>query len=190
MKDNKNMRQFEELVLPIVENVNTKIFKIALVLAIIGVLGLLYFSIFHDVGTIRTIGGVLSLILMALPFLLKFFIGEFRKIGRIRFSAFEILVKMDDAEAQVFPVSKIVKFDWSLQDYEGETRFSDIFNRSQHLEVRTGAENRVTWSSAGVEYHYQFKLRSELEWKKANYFLKLIETAILDSASRSDDAKM
>ncbi len=189
MKDIKNMRQFEEVVLPIVENVNTKIFKIALVLAIIGVLGLLYFSIFYDVGTIRTIGGVLSLILMALPFLLRFFIGEFRKIGRIRFSAFEILVKMDDAEAQVFLVSNIEKFSWYVQDYEGETRFSDIF-KSQHLEVRTGAENRVTWSSAGVEYHYQFKLRSELEWKKAKYFLKLIETAILDSTLRSDDAKM
>lgn len=186
----RNLQQFEEVVVPIVGNVNTKTFRIALICALIGLLGLLYFSIFHDVGTLRTIGGVLSLILMALPFLLRFFIPEFQNIGRIRFSEFEILVKMDGTEAQVFLVSNIDKIEWFLQDYEGETRFSDVIVSSAQLQNRTGAENQVSWSSAGVDYQFQFKLRNELELKKAKYFMKLIKSSILNRSLSSDDVKM
>lgn len=172
------MKQYTEVVLPIVEETNGKAFQIAGGLSIVGIailgcsVGLL------DVGALRSTGVVLGLVLMVLPFALRFVMDQHKKIGLIRFSEFEILTKLNGENEIIHDVNSFNVFEFDIVDFEGETKARDLARTSSTLNVRTGSDNQVYWKTEEKEYHFQFKLNSELHKRQAVYLLRIIREKV------------
>ncbi|MFK7787030.1 MAG: hypothetical protein AB8B56_18055 [Crocinitomicaceae bacterium] len=172
------MSTYKEIVLPLVEEKNAKAFRTADLLGLVGLIVLGCSLGLLQIGTFRTVSVILALILIAAPFLLRFLIDKHRKIGVIRFSNNEILTKLKDEEPIIFEIGALTAFEYQIVDYEGETKASDLGRTSSSLNVRSGSENSVYWKMDQTEFQYQFKLRSEVEKRKALYFLKSIENEV------------
>jgi len=144
------MSNYKEAILPIVKEANTTVFKSAQVASLFGIviLGLSVWLL--EVGSLRTAGVVIGLLFMGLPFLLRFFIDKHKEIGLIRLTEGEILTKMKGSEPVVYPIDET----------------------SSRMNVRTGAENQITWISKGKLIAVEFKLENELQKRKSIYFLE------------------
>ncbi|MDG1333224.1 MAG: hypothetical protein P8P74_12895 [Crocinitomicaceae bacterium] len=169
------MNKYKEVILPIVEEANSKIFNFAAVLSVMGIAVLASSVGFLEVSTLRTIGVITGLGLMVLPFALRFVIDKHKKIGVIRFSDQEILTKLNGDEPRIFDVTKFEKFEFTIVDFEGETKAIDLVRSSRTMNVRSGAENQIFWIFDNEEHLHQFKLSSELHKRQVVQFLKSIQ---------------
>ena len=174
------MKKYNEALLPIVEKVNVKAFKIASMLSILGMILIGLSVVFLEVGTIRTIGVTIGVIMIGLPFILRFFIDKDQNIGVIRFTDKELLTKLKGEESKSFSIDDIRVLKYEIIDYEGETKAIDLLRSSSRMNVRSGTDNTVFWETDDDEFYYKFKLGSELAKRKALYFLKLFEGEISD----------
>jgi hypothetical protein len=137
------MNKYKEAILPIIEDTNVKAFQIASLLSILGLIILGCSVGLLEVGTFRYIGVAIGLIFMALPFALRFVIDKHKTIGAIKFTEFEILIKLTNEEPKTFDTQKLAIFDFNIIDYEGETKARDLVRTSSTMNVRSGAENAV-----------------------------------------------
>jgi hypothetical protein len=167
--------KYDELILPIVRPINHRLFLGALLMAIVGLLICLLAVFTLEVGTTRTVLIFIGLPMLALPVVMRLFIPEHKKIGIVRFAENEILMKFGSHEPQIFEAKNIHNIKFNIEDYHGESRFSDMFMGSTHFTIRSGDENFVSWESNGEKFHVQFKLSTELQMKKVDYFLKMLQ---------------
>ena len=169
------MNKYKDVILPIVEKANTKAFKVATIVSVVGIAILACSVGLLEVGAVRTTGVVLGLVFMVSPFALRFIIDKHKKVGVIRFSDHEILTKLKEDEPRIFDVAKFEQFEFTIVDFEGETKAIDLVRSSSTMNVRSGAENQVFWIIDNKEYLYEFKLTSELQKRQVVHFLNGIQ---------------
>lgn len=168
-------RQFSEVVLPLVEKTNSKAFKFVTMLCVLGIIILGVTVGVMEVGTLRTISVLIAFLFIISPFLLGFFLENTKKIGVIRLTSNEILIKKTGEESFSYDINTITDFNFIIKDYEGEKKTVDMINTASMINYRSGAENIIYWNYKGKEYIFQFKLTNALFKQKAIYFLKLLE---------------
>ncbi len=144
--------------LPLVERTNTQIFKTARILKWAGVVILLLTIFLTDIGLVRSILIGVSILLMGLPFVLKFFIDDYKKLGIVRLHPDEITIKYKNKEAQVFSVDTIENFTYKIDSFAGESKSGDLLTLSGRMTVRSGAENTMSWISNNQMIDLQFQL--------------------------------
>lgn len=65
-------------------------------------------------------------------------------------------------------------------DFEGETKGSDLLTSASTMNVRSGANNFISWVKNGKDYAYQFKLESEFAKRQVTNYLQSYEKEILN----------
>ncbi|MES2588266.1 MAG: hypothetical protein V4622_04745 [Bacteroidota bacterium] len=166
--------KYPNVTLTIIEAKNSKAFRTSAILALLGIVILILSITLFKVGTIRTSGVVISVICMASPFALRFFIDEYRKIGILRLEKNGIIAKYDNKESISFTKDLIENLSVEIEDFEGETKITDLISRSKAMDVRTGEGNKVSWTYNNENYTIQFKLENEVQKVKTIYFVKYL----------------
>lgn len=166
--------KYSNVTLSIVEEKNSKAFGIASLLALIGIVVLILSIVLFKVGTIRTSGIIVSLALIVSPFALRFFIDQYKKIGVLRLEENGILVKYNNQEAISYSKDLLENLSAEIKDFEGETKVTDLKRGASTINVRSGEENKISWTCKEENYCIQFKLENEVQKVKALYLIKYL----------------
>lgn len=173
------MPQYQQALLPIVKNTNERIFQLATVISIIGIVCIASAVFFLEVGILRTVGVIVGLLMAAAHFILRFFVDQHQTIGVLRLTEFEVLVKLKNAEPVSYAVEDLEGITFNLVDFEGETKGEDLLQDASMMNVRSGAENTIVLlPKDGLSQLIQFKLNSALDKRKASYFLQLLQQRV------------
>jgi hypothetical protein len=172
------MNKYKDIVVQIIEEANVKVFRLATILSIIGLLSIGCSAGFLEVGTLRTLGVCFGMFFFISPFTLRFFIDKHKIIGAIKFTEVQIITKLIGGEQIIHNLEKINKIRFTILEYEGESKIQDAFQKSTMMKIRTGTENKLFLNINNTDHHYQIYLRSKLQKIKVLYFLNSIEKQI------------
>lgn len=171
--------KYKEVAISLIKEVNNSIYKKARILSFFGIIVLGCSVGFFEVGTIRSIGLILALVLIILPFALSFFLDTHANIGVIRITDKEVIIKLNQENSVILEINKLDKFEYHIKDFEGETKGQDLLRASSRMNVRTGTDNQIMLKHNDIEYQFLFKLKSELQKRQAIYFFKHIENQMI-----------
>ena len=174
------MENIAEIILPIMGLKNEKKIIIARKLRLIGIFTLIAIVFLLEIGTLRTILLLFSLLMMSLPFTLRFFIDEHKKIGLLKLTKKDIIIKYVKQNPILFPIKNLHYLTFKIIDFEGETKMIDMANSAGRLNMRLGNNNTLEFKTKGKEnYLINFKLNSSKQKKKAVNFFKSYQAQIL-----------
>ena len=173
------MSKTPEIILRLLEPSNEKIFKASRVLRILGILILLLTVFLMEIGMIRIVLVSISLFLMSLPFVLNFFIDEFKQIGLMKLLKHEITVKFKGENPTIIKSTELEDFKFDITDFEGETKAVDLINSAGRMNMRLGTKNKVSIKTKKEDYSFNFKLNNGSQKKKVVNFFKIYQAQIL-----------
>jgi hypothetical protein len=141
-----------------VEAINKKAYRVANILTVIGIGLLVGVYFLEPASTERLIVLIVALLFLASRFILGFFLDSTRKAGALYFFESELQLIENKKVIETIPYSSMTNFDFSIIEFEGETKGVDMLRSSSRMHVRSGADNLVCFDASGKTYNLQFKL--------------------------------
>lgn len=92
----------------------------------------------------------ICVLMIGLPFILKFFLDDFKKLGIIRLHPDEITVKYSNLVAQVYSTQDIENFQDQIDSFTGETKLEDLLTGGSNWKIRSGSENKISWKQKTI----------------------------------------
>ena len=168
----------KQMVLPIVEQTNVSAFRIARLLVIPGIIAL-FVSFNLEVGTVRTILAVLGLVLVGSPFGLSLLMKNNKQIGMIKLTEEALILKLKGESVQEFPVERVRSLFYDVNEFEGETKVSDMLFAASRMKVRDGISNQLTWTFEEEKHAYNIKLSTQNQKDRLIETLQNIEQKLI-----------
>jgi hypothetical protein len=168
-------KQFSEVIIPLVEPTNTKKRAIGALFGVLGFVLLILIVIFLKPGTYRSIGCAIGFLFIIIAFVVNLAIESVVKVGLIRLTSYDILIKRTGEESFIYPIKEIKHLDFEIKDFEGQKKAIDMVNTASMMSYRTGDENIIKWKHNEIDHCYQFKLNNSAAQQKVIYFLKILQ---------------